>query len=460
MNRQEAEDYIYKSYLKAKNNQDYNAKDSLKRRPDLTRTLIQERDNTPSVVVTGSKGKGSVANMLSQILQTNYKVGLMTSPHLVDFCERFKVNGVNISDEDFVKCIEKIKPEVDAIDAGISEDVCISPMGIQSLLALEYFNEKKTDFNIFECGKGARYDDVNNISHKYAVINTIFLEHTRELGESLSEIAIDKSHVITGQEDCVYVAEQDLEVMEVILDRAKKLSVDVKHYGKDFYAQNICYTAEGMKFDVVVGDRIFEDIIIPLMGAHQAKNCALTMACAYNILGDIDIAEAKKYLQNIYWPGRMEVISSKPWVMLDACINSASCDNVIDVLEHLTDVFIDVESSLNKSGSVNLTEKAYSTEILKPTVIIGIPDDKDYLGVAKKIRDFANKIILTKSQNPHYIFTIKQQEMLAQENIETIWTESIEEAVSLAKEDNAPIIILGTTSLVAEVKKLQSKLFG
>ena len=304
MNRQEAEDYIYKSYLKAKKNQDYNAKDSAKRRPDLTRELIQERDDTPSVVVTGSKGKGSVANMLSQILQTNYKVGLMTSPHLVDFCERFKINGVNISDDDFVKCIEKIKPEVDAIDARISEDVCISPMGIQSLVALEYFNEKKTDFNVFECGKGAKYDDVNNISHKYAVINTIFLEHTRELGESLSEIAIDKSNVITGQENCVYVAKQEPEAMEVILDRANRLSVDVKYYGRDFYAQNICYTAEGMKFDVVIGKRIFEDIIIPLMGAHQAKNCALAMACAYDILGEVDIAEVKKIFTRYFLAGQ------------------------------------------------------------------------------------------------------------------------------------------------------------
>ena len=103
MNRKEAEDFVYKSYLKAQKYQEYSAKDSKKRRNDLTFDLIRKKSNTPCVVVTGSKGKGSVSNMISQILQTEFTVGLMTSPHIVDFCERFRVNGGKISDEEFVK---------------------------------------------------------------------------------------------------------------------------------------------------------------------------------------------------------------------------------------------------------------------------------------------------------------------------------------------------------------------
>ena len=83
-----------------------------------------------------------------------------------------------------------------------------------------HFKDQKTDFNIFECGKGARYDDVNNIKHEYAVINSIFLEHTRELGETLEDIAKDKSHVITGEQKCVYTAEQTPEVLTIIQNRA------------------------------------------------------------------------------------------------------------------------------------------------------------------------------------------------------------------------------------------------
>ena len=139
MTRQQAEDFIYKSYLKANKYQNYHAKDSEKRRNDLTFDLLHEKSKTPCTVITGSKGKGSVANMVSQILQSEYTVGLMTSPHIVDFCERFQVNGGNISDEDFIKHVSLIQDEIDALDSSIPENVCISPMGIQTYLALNYF---------------------------------------------------------------------------------------------------------------------------------------------------------------------------------------------------------------------------------------------------------------------------------------------------------------------------------
>lgn len=430
MNRKEAEDFVYKSYLKAEKHQDYNAKDSDKRRPELTRTIIRNRAMSPCVVVTGSKGKGSVSNMISQILQSKYKVGLMTSPHLVDFCERFKINGIDISDDDFAYYMSKIQPEIDAIDNQIPESICISPMGIQTDLGLAYFNDKKTDFNVFECGKGAKFDDVNNVKHEYAVINSIFLEHTRELGETVEAIAEDKSHVITGEQKCVYVAEQALGVLEVIERRARELTVPIKFYGRDFKAEDIKFTKNGMVFDVVIEGVKYSDIAIPLLGEHQARNCALAMALCRDALGEFQNIEIiKRKLGEINWPGRLEVISSDPFVLLDACVNSASCGNVKNVI-------------------VNLG-------ISDCTVIIGIPDDKDYAGVARSMSDVASSIILTKSQNPHYFFTPKQQFTLAENNIEITWTNSIKEAIDSAIGICRPIVILGTTSVVSEVKKYQ-----
>lgn len=428
MTRQQAEDFVYKSYIKASKYQKYQAKDSEKRRNDLTFDLLHEKSKTPCTVVTGSKGKGSVANMISQILQTEYTVGLMTSPHIVDFCERFQVNGEKISDENFIKHMSLIQDEIDALDSSIPENICISPMGIQAYLAINYFKSCNTGFNIFECGKGAKYDDVNNIKHDYAVINSIFLEHTRELGETLEEIAEDKSHVITGEQKCVYVAEQSPEALEVIKNRAHRLHVPLKIYGKDFYADNIQYTREGMRFNIFIKGQFYPDILIPLLGEHQAKNCALAFALCSDILNNPDLNKIKNNLFKINWPGRMEVISNEPFILLDACINSAACDNVITVLDYLT--------------------------IDAATIIVGIPDDKDYMGVVKAMEGKSSSIILTKSQNPHYIFTQNQQYELQKMGIETFWTESVLEALSLAKEKNKPIVILGTTSVIAEVKKI------
>ena len=462
MNRKEAEDFVYKSYLKAQKYQTYEARDCEKRRNDLTYDLLRKESGTPCCIVTGSKGKGSVANMVSQILQTKYTVGLMTSPHIVDFCERFQVNGGKISEEDFSYYMSSIEEEIEAIDNTLPKEVCISPMGIQAYMALKYFQSKKTDFNIFECGKGAKYDDVNNIKHDYAIINTIFLEHTRELGETLEEIAEDKAHVINGEQKCVYVGQQEESVLEVIKKRAARYEVAVKMYGEDFWSENIRYTKEGMLFDVVIGKEKYENILIPLLGEHQVRNCALAMALCKDVFDNevksfevkrdreeedfieekklIDIRNCvsedeyvnrnlkkiKENLRNINWQGRMEVINQDPFILLDACINEASCKNVLQVMKHL--------------------------RIEKAAVVIGIPDDKDYVGVASAMKEVATKIILTKSQNPHYIFTKRQQDCLKDVGIDSVWTDSIGEAFVYAKKEEKPIVILGTTSVIAEVK--------
>ena len=431
----EAEDFVYASYLRAATHQDYAAKDAGKRHPELTRSLLRQKSITPCVVVTGSKGKGSVANMISRILQTNYTVGLMTSPHITDFRERFRVNDTMISEADFCRLMAQIRPEILDIAFDLPESVCISPMGIQADLALTYFSEKNTDFNVFECGKGAKYDDVNNIRHDCAVINRIFLEHTRELGDTLAAIAEDKSHVITGEQKCVYFAEQKPEVLEVLVRRAEAMQVPYKIYGRDFQAENIRYTCSGMLFDVVIGDNIYPDLQIPLLGEHQAKNCALALAVCVDVMADLyresttfSMPAVRKNLSLLHWPGRMEVLHSDPFVLLDACINSASCENVKDVLRHL--------------GISNCT------------VIVGIPEDKDYAGVVRSMNDMAARIILTKSGNPHYHFSKNQQETLMQEGISAEWTGSVKQALTLAASFPNPIVILGTTSVISEVAQV------
>ena len=430
MNRIEAEDFVYKSYLKAEKFQKYEDKDSEKRNPSLSKEVLWNMSITPSVVITGSKGKGSVANMISQILQTQIKVGLLTSPHIIDFCERFKVNGVNISDSNFTRHMESIAPVFEEIDRNIPSDVCISPMAIQAALGLSYFNEQQTEFNVLECGKGAKYDDINNVKHDYAVINSIFLEHTRELGDTIEKIALDKSHVITGEQKCIYVAEQKAEALNVIEERARNYDTTIKVYGKDFWAQDIRFTNAGMLFDVVIGDTTYRDIIVPLLGEHQAKNCALAFALAKDVLQDLNIIDVKNSLLKLDWPGRMEVLNQNPFIMLDACINRESCENVKKVINHLN--------------------------LGKATIIIGIPDDKDFLGVAMAMRDVSNSTILTKSQNPHYKFSEEQKKIVEKQGYEVDWEPNINEALKIAIKRDEPIVILGTTSVIAEVKKIQS----
>lgn len=426
MDKNEAIDYIYQSYLKCEKYLRYGDKDALKRDPILTFNIIRSLSSTPCAVITGSKGKGSVAVMTAAILETKMKTGLMTSPHLTDFNERFRINGEIIKDDEFIRYVDSIRTVFDGIASELGKSRYISPIGIQTVLALMFFNNNRTRFNVLECGKGAKYDDVNNVLHEYAVINSIFMEHVRELGGTLQEIAEDKAHVITGDQKCVYSAWQEDCVMDIIKERAKSLDTPLKIYGIDFKCDNIKFSRSGMHFDVVIGDETYDDIQVPLLGEHQAKNCALSMVLCRDVLGSIDIMAVRKKLSSIDWPGRMEILSSDPFILLDACINQASAKFVKSTVHRL--------------------------DISKYTLIVGIPDDKDFVGVIETMQDHAKRIILTKSGNAHYIFTERQRLVLESMGIHTIWTSSISEALLMASGIGLPTIILGTTSVVSEVK--------
>ena len=465
MNRKEAEDFVYSSYLRAEKYHVYEEKDAERRHPEFTRELLRKKSGTPAAIVTGSKGKGSVSKMIAEILQTKFTVGLMTSPHIEDFCERFQVNGEKVSSPLFSMLMEEIRPEIEEIDRKIPKEFSVSPMGIQADFALTWFRSRKTDFNVFECGKGAKLDDVNNILHDYAVINSVFLEHRRELGNTIAEIAEDKAHVITGREKAVFVGEQTKEAMAVIEKRAALFSVPLKVYGRDFWEENLRTEHTGIVFDLYVFGKRYRDIRLPLLGDFQAKNCALAMAVSEMVFADLrprsdmlpesprsamlpesprsdmlpespemgenlEMDAVRRRLSEINWPGRLELISGEPFILLDCCINRVS----------------------TKAVKAVLAER----KIEKPVSIIAIPEDKDYRGVVQEMYPLSESVILTRTNNPHYHFSEKQCERMAEEGIATEWAENFTEAIKKAEEKGLPIVILGTTSLLPEVKNWQN----
>lgn len=467
MNRKEAEDFVYSSYLRAEKYHVYEEKDAERRHPEFTRELLRKKFGTPAAIVTGSKGKGSVSKMIAEILQTKFTVGLMTSPHIEDFCERFQVNGEKVSSPLFSMLMEEIRPEIEEIDRKIPKEFSVSPMGIQADFALTWFRSRKTDFNVFECGKGAKLDDVNNILHDYAVMNSVFLEHRRELGNTIAEIAEDKAHVITGREKAVFVGEQTKEAMAVIEKRAALFSVPLKVYGRDFWEENLRTEHTGIVFDLYVFGKRYRDIRLPLLGDFQAKNCALAMAVSETVFSDLsprrdmlperprsdmfpesprsamlpespergktfEMDAVRKRLSEINWPGRLELISGEPFILLDCCINRVS----------------------TKAVKAVLAER----KIEKPVSIIAIPEDKDYRGVVQEMSPLSESVILTRTNNPHYHFSEKQCERMAEEGIPTEWAEDFTEAMKKAEEKGLPIVILGTTSLLPEVKNWQKRI--
>ncbi len=459
MTMEQAVDYVYASYLKAEPHLEYDAPDSVKRNPALSESIISDiwaQKKTPTVLVTGSKGKGSVSKMIATIMGVHKRVGLMTSPHILRFNERFQIGGEPVEDTVMTAAIEAVKASFDAVEQTLSLQDYISPMAIQAAAALTMFCDADAQFQVMECGKGVAYDDVNNVPHSYAVINKIFLEHTRELGATLAEIAENKAAIMIGNRDVVqdmiateaqkdstdevtghvaFTAAQSPEVMQVLERRAREAGWELRSFGRDFWCENITYTVQGMFFDVVTQRKRYEGIRIPLLGTYQAENCALAMALCEEVLGDtLDFEVVKGALKWLEWPGRLEILSSDPVMLLDACINRTSCANVLEALQQLG--------------------------ISRVNTIIGIPSDKDYQGVAEEMAAVSAQIILTKSSNAHYKFGPEQATILQEKGIPAEWAESFAEALQLARtlQEEAeiaelPLIILGTTSLISDVKR-------
>ncbi|NLJ41773.1 MAG: hypothetical protein GX352_09245 [Clostridiales bacterium] len=436
----EAENFIYESYMKALPNIPPDQPDSLTRNPVFTRTLL-DRLGKPdykqyNILVTGSKGKGSVSRILSAILESHgYKTGLFTGPHLMNFRERIRVSGTPISERNFVKYTNHIEPYIHDIQQALPADKYIGPVGISAAIAMLYYLDKKTRYNIIECGRGARYDDVNMIFSRASIINSVFEEHIPQLGNNLLEIADSKAGVIKSTQDFTFSAHQNPEVLNIIIKETRDNSVKLYHYGRDFECSDIKVTPRGTHFNIATEKHKYGDLSIRLLGRHQAYNAALAISAAERILGKLNSDTIAKSLRKITWPGRLEIISRTPTVILDGCINKECSRYVTEVVKEITD---------------------------KPIIsIVGIPDDKDYIGVIQRISSISKKIILTKTKNRNLKFTDNQYgeiRRVMDENIHSTQTidEAMDMAMSFAEADDI-ICIMGTISLVKETKELFSQ---
>lgn len=436
-NIKEVENFIYESYMKASPNIPSGLPDKDTRNPIFTRKLLdnlgQPDHKQYNILVTGSKGKGSASRLISSILQAHgYKVGLFTSPHLINFKERIRINGIAIKDEDLVKYANHIKPYVENIQQGLSDNTYIGPVGISAVIAMLYYLDNRTRFNVIECGKGARYDDVNMVFSRASVINTVFEEHMPQLGNNILEVAYSKAGVIKPSQDFTFSARQQSGVLDVIDNEANINKVKLLYYDRDFRCSEVKVTSRGTQFNVITKNNNYENLTLRLLGRHQAYNAAMAISVAENILKELDTGIISDCMKNLTWPGRLEIIGTNPTVMLDGCINKECAQYVSEVVQEI--------------------------ERRNTVFIIGIPDDKDYMGVVQSIEQLAGKVILTKTKNPHLKFEDNQYKKVKEVIGDKVSvTHNIDEAMDEARSIVSPedmICIIGTQSLVKETKEL------
>jgi dihydrofolate synthase/folylpolyglutamate synthase len=332
---QEALDYIYSlvDYEKQPRPRDP-AHYDLRRMDELLASLGNPHLKARTVHITGSKGKGSVAAMIASALTTSgYVTGLYTSPHLHVFNERIRVNGKLIADQEVVALMEKLKPEVEVVNRRAAYGQ-LTAFEVITALGFLFFDSKKVDFQVIEVGLGGRLDATNVVRPKVCIVTSISLEHTDVLGNTLVEIAVEKAGIIKPGSVAVISPQAD-EVDEVIEKACRDSGAGLIRIGNDVTWQPLGF--DSSQQSLRVNGRLGSyELSIPLLGQYQLEN-ATTAVAALEVLAEKDSRIAKsdivKGLAQVNWPGRLQVLSYHPLVVVDGAHNPYSAGKLREALE-------------------------------------------------------------------------------------------------------------------------------
>ncbi len=360
-----------------------------------------ERDY-PTIHVGGTSGKGSTSTIIASILATKYKVGLHTSPHLVKITERIKIfrklktqsSNVktttknsklteqvwDISEREFFDLINYIRPFVEQV--GKSELGTPSYFEIVTAMALLYFKAKKVDIAVIEVGMGGKYDATNVIKPIVAVLTNVGLDHTEILGDTVDKIAEDKAGIIKPGIEVVTGVKQ-VSVIKIINARMQECeNARMSLLDRDFSYHIKSVTEKGSVFDYE-GDKLLKDLKLSLLGEYQIENAVIAIRAIEELSNNPINATMKQCnnetikeedirlgLMNAFIPGRLEIVSRKPLVILDGAHNP---DKMRAMVESVKTIFP------NK----------------KVRVIIAIKDDKNAKEMLEILLPICRELIFT-----------------------------------------------------------------
>ena len=390
----------------------------------ILHNLENPQDTYKCIHVAGTNGKGSIASSLASILHiSGYKVGLYTSPHLIRFNERICINNKPVSDANVVASYEA----VNKASCGARKPTFFE---LTTAMALYEFNRQKVDWAVIETGMGGRLDATNIINPAISIISNISLEHQKYLGNTIGRIAGEKGGII---KKCIPVITgvKQKNGISTLKNIANKQSAPFYRLGDTFRVRrgkNGTFTYFGI-------DNIWRNMRSGLLGAHQIDNAALVLA-ACEILNknkaELSIQSIKDGLAQNNWPGRLEIASFSPFILLDGAHNLIAT------------------RCLAKFLSENLTKR-------KITLVTGILDDKPYAAMLACLLPLCNKAILTRPKTnraiePEKLYSIAKKIIPDVCIIQDV-DKAIKHAIKIASSDDA-ICIAGSLYLVGEAKEM------
>ena len=401
-------------------------KQDLARVEELVHRLGDPQRCAPVVHIAGTKGKGSVAAMVASMLTAaGLRTGLFTSPHLYTFRERIRLDCKPVSEELFAHQLDRVWPAVEAM--GVAGDDS-RPTTFETLTAMAFdlFREQQVDVQVIEVGLGGRLDSTNVAHGDVAVITSLSLDHTAILGDALSQIAAEKAGIIKPGARVV-LAPQPPEATEVVLSRCSEQGASVLRLGHEVTWRPGSFNLRGQELRVTTPIRAY-DLSVPLLGDHQRENAAAAVAAVEALEIGVSADAVAQGLRTVEWPGRFQVLSTEPNVVVDGAHNSHSMARLRQAaLEYFS------------PG--------------KTIVVFGCGMDKDLAGMVAELAPIAQRAVVCASRHPKTVPPSRLQEAFRRAGVAAEVAPGVSGALSTALAQAEPhdlVLVTGSLFVVAE----------
>jgi dihydrofolate synthase / folylpolyglutamate synthase len=427
-------DYLYSfvDYSLKHSSELAKAEFNLDRMYALMDLLGNPQSKYPIIHVAGTKGKGSVSALCASALQAaGYRVGLYTSPHLLDYVERIQVDGEPISHEQMVELVEEIKPAVAKIPK-------LTTFEITTALGLLAFAKQNVNAAVIEVGLGGRLDATNIVTPKVSVITSLSYDHMAVLGDTLAKIAGEKAGIIKPGIPTVSSPQKE-EALQVLKRVVNEKDCRLILVGRDVKFERLGSSLDGQSLRIIdVGNSILE-FQIPLLGEHQIQN-AVTASTALKTSGiEISDTAIQRGFSQVKWHARFEVVRREPPVIFDSA--------------HNQDSFAKLHQALDEYFP---GRQVY--------LIFGASEDKNIPGMFAEMKLKIRKLIVTRADHPR---ALKPEEIIRladQAGVESEAVSPVESALrralELSEKDGSIVLSAGSMFVTAEVMKAWNKYYS
>ena len=445
---QESLDFLYSfiDYSLKRNFRNAAEKFNLDRMRHFMSLLGDPQKDYGVIHVAGTKGKGSVSSMCASVLKAQgYRTGLYTSPHMVDFTERIRINGEEIGHANLVELVDELRSVTEAVPQ-------ITTFELTTALAFLYFSRQQVDYAVFEVGLGGRLDATNIVDPIVAVITSISYDHTKILGDTLSEIAGEKGGIIKPGRPVV-VAPQKEEARLKLEEIAAERNAPLIQVGRDYLFAADSHSLSGQTFLVWTPDEqtMVDEFIesggrhvwsplrfhLPLLGFHQIENAATAYA-ALKTAEKFGLTLSQDAYQDgfarVVWPGRLEVLRRNPPVVVDSAHNRYSA---LRLRQAMDDYF---------PG-------------LPIVLVFGASEDKDVSGMFQELLPRVRQVITTQSVHPRAYDAGELVDMVHRSGRAAKAIVPVEDALAEALReagDEAVVLIAGSVFIAAAAREVLS----